>query len=134
TFFFLMIRRPPRSTLFPYTTLFRSEHQELCPDANLVSGAAGDRKNSTSRRRGYLHGRLVRHDVDQRVIRGNRGADRNVPADNLRLGDALSDVGEIDHEASHVSPPSPCGGPPRPAGGRGNTPIPANAGQVYPSR
>ena len=23
-FFFLMIRRPPRSTLFPYTTLFRS--------------------------------------------------------------------------------------------------------------
>src|SRR3712207_7840757 len=26
-FFFLMIRRPPRSTLFPYTTLFRSGHQ-----------------------------------------------------------------------------------------------------------
>src|SRR3712207_7881380 len=25
-FFFLMIRRPPRSTLFPYTTLFRSSH------------------------------------------------------------------------------------------------------------
>src|SRR3989442_12651942 len=25
-FFFLMIRRPPRSTLFPYTTLFRSEN------------------------------------------------------------------------------------------------------------
>src|SRR2546429_6103602 len=25
-FFFLMIRRPPRSTLFPYTTLFRSDH------------------------------------------------------------------------------------------------------------
>src|SRR5215510_15687468 len=24
-FFFLMIRRPPRSTLFPYTTLFRSQ-------------------------------------------------------------------------------------------------------------
>src|SRR3989441_2417728 len=27
-FFFLMIRRPPRSTLFPYTTLFRSEIRE----------------------------------------------------------------------------------------------------------
>src|SRR3712207_7439934 len=27
-FFFLMIRRPPRSTLFPYTTLFRSEIEE----------------------------------------------------------------------------------------------------------
>src|SRR3712207_7876669 len=28
-FFFLMIRRPPRSTLFPYTTLFRSQALEL---------------------------------------------------------------------------------------------------------
>src|SRR5256885_15840919 len=28
-FFFLMIRRPPRSTLFPYTTLFRSFFQML---------------------------------------------------------------------------------------------------------
>src|SRR5476649_1866807 len=33
-FFFLMIRRPPRSTLFPYTTLFRSQ------GARLVSGPA----------------------------------------------------------------------------------------------
>src|SRR3712207_7175314 len=31
-FFFLMIRRPPRSTLFPYTTLFRSA---------LIQGGAG---------------------------------------------------------------------------------------------
>src|SRR5687768_17916830 len=30
-FFFLMIRRPPRSTLFPYTTLFRS-HRDQGPD------------------------------------------------------------------------------------------------------
>src|SRR2546421_1304306 len=33
-FFFLMIRRPPRSTLFPYTTLFRSGHPgagQFCP-------------------------------------------------------------------------------------------------------
>src|SRR5258708_27194700 len=28
SFFFLMIRRPPRSTLFPYTTLFRSGERE----------------------------------------------------------------------------------------------------------
>src|SRR3989442_15766115 len=28
SFFFLMIRRPPRSTLFPYTTLFRSADDE----------------------------------------------------------------------------------------------------------
>src|SRR2546427_8000966 len=35
-FFFLMIRRPPRSTLFPYTTLFRSRHARR---AVLESGA-----------------------------------------------------------------------------------------------
>src|SRR5256885_9876334 len=29
-FFFLMIRRPPRSTLFPYTTLFRSRLDRSC--------------------------------------------------------------------------------------------------------
>src|SRR5437588_3367932 len=29
-FFFLMIRRPPRSTLFPYTTLFRSPPRSSC--------------------------------------------------------------------------------------------------------
>src|SRR3712207_8736681 len=34
--FFLMIRRPPRSTLFPYTTLFRS------PGAQLVERHPGD--------------------------------------------------------------------------------------------
>src|SRR2546422_4811544 len=28
-FFFLMIRRPPRSTLFPYTTLFRSSFSSI---------------------------------------------------------------------------------------------------------
>src|SRR5438874_12927023 len=35
SFFFLMIRRPPRSTLFPYTTLFRSR-----PAARTHSGKA----------------------------------------------------------------------------------------------
>src|SRR5438876_9146337 len=29
-----MIRRPPTSTLFPYTTLFRSEHGRVCNDCD----------------------------------------------------------------------------------------------------
>src|ERR1051325_12021326 len=33
-FFFLMIRRPPRSTLFPYTTLFRSLDAGVDPAAH----------------------------------------------------------------------------------------------------
>src|SRR5258705_1449408 len=39
-FFFLMIRRPPRSTLFPYTTLFRS-HPRLEGAAHRVDGRPG---------------------------------------------------------------------------------------------
>src|SRR5256885_12618577 len=34
-FFFLMIRRPPRSTLFPYTTLFRSGDHAAITNAEL---------------------------------------------------------------------------------------------------
>src|SRR5580700_5924651 len=36
-FFFLMIRRPPRSTLFPYTTLFRSAPADLSESDPRVS-------------------------------------------------------------------------------------------------
>src|SRR3712207_7451238 len=46
-FFFLMIRRPPRSTLFPYTTLFRSaDHRDLGRRAlhrRAAAEPAGDR-------------------------------------------------------------------------------------------
>src|SRR5215467_9371274 len=48
-FFFLMIRRPPRSTLFPYTTLFRSPASPACPcqAAGSEPGArAGSRKST----------------------------------------------------------------------------------------
>src|SRR2546422_8176212 len=41
-FFFLMIRRPPRSTLFPYTTLFRSPGGG-CPGPRVVDLAGGVR-------------------------------------------------------------------------------------------
>src|SRR5256885_12008472 len=40
-FFFLMIRRPPRSTLFPYTTLFRSLFVDVGePDTGRAAGRA----------------------------------------------------------------------------------------------
>src|SRR6202162_6528451 len=35
-FFFLMIRRPPRSTLFPYTTLFRSRELHVLLDRRIA--------------------------------------------------------------------------------------------------
>src|SRR3712207_6865995 len=48
-FFFLMLRRPPRSTLFPYTTLFRSRPRLARPPARAAHRPAADR-------RGRLHG------------------------------------------------------------------------------
>src|SRR3989442_15284700 len=39
-FFFLMIRRPPRSTLFPYTTLFRSVNAITKSGTNKFHGSA----------------------------------------------------------------------------------------------
>src|SRR6266498_5576552 len=42
-FFFLMIRRPPRSTLFPYTTLFRSGPGALAVGGGLARGQAPPR-------------------------------------------------------------------------------------------
>src|SRR5438874_8001284 len=53
SFFFLMIRRPPRSTLFPYTTLFRSavaSMVRLLPDC-----AATWLMNASSVRRSEEH-------------------------------------------------------------------------------
>src|SRR5688572_32296950 len=58
-----MIRRPPRSTLFPYTTLFRSAHQDLLDvprrdarpfdrgaDCRRAEGRRGDRRELPEKR------------------------------------------------------------------------------------
>src|SRR2546430_12984004 len=62
-FFFLMIRRPPRSTLFPYTTLFRS-----------IGDGGGGRRQSVPLARG--------------TSRSDRGADRK----STRLNSSHSQI------------------------------------------
>src|SRR5258708_31051565 len=49
SFFFLMIRRPPRSTLFPYTTLFRSRPRALhrCAGRACAEGLPSAGRGST---------------------------------------------------------------------------------------
>src|SRR5438132_6249698 len=47
SFFFLMIRRPPRSTLFPYTTLFRSVSARPPPASKKAQPQAQGRGSST---------------------------------------------------------------------------------------
>src|SRR2546425_8606273 len=50
-----MIRRPPRSTLFPYTTLFRSQHHEAVPRLAEHRALLGDHA---------LHHELLTADAD----------------------------------------------------------------------
>src|SRR2546430_15336254 len=58
-FFFLMIRRPPRSTLFPYTTLFRSPRGER-PRRD-ASGRAPDDRHGQRRALGRRRLRSEEH-------------------------------------------------------------------------
>src|SRR3712207_8583492 len=60
-FFFLMIRRPPRSTLFPYTTLFRSRYS-----SDTTSGTVAGRRGRV-RRAGPRSMRWPRQYVSRRL-------------------------------------------------------------------
>src|SRR5205085_10388776 len=77
-FFFLMIRPPPRSTLFPYTTLFRSEERF---DAHV--------HETVDRRR-----RVVRMQRRQHEVAGERGLDRDLGGDrkSTRLNSSHSQI------------------------------------------
>src|SRR3712207_8377963 len=56
SFFFLMIRRPPRSTLFPYTTLFRSLPRSVVDDlVDELPRALAARAREELLRRRLLH-------------------------------------------------------------------------------
>src|SRR2546427_2844442 len=70
-----MIRRPPRSTLFPYTTLFRSHH---------ILGHLGD----GSGERSQVDVWQVRHAVTPFASHANRGPDRK----STRLNSSHSQI------------------------------------------
>src|SRR5256884_4272675 len=106
-FFFLMIRRPPRSTLFPYTTLFRSPlhgHHVLSGDAvrdgydqadprvrGLHDGVGAERRGDEDEAR---HGAGVRH----RFFRCVEHGPAEMGGAALAGGDAAHDVGAVgDH-------------------------------------
>src|SRR2546421_9518993 len=59
-FFFLMIRRPPRSTLFPYTTLFRSRASVarvswIMPECGSFAGSRREATTTSSATRSEEH-------------------------------------------------------------------------------
>src|SRR2546430_17569838 len=66
-FFFLMIRRPPRSTLFPYTTLFRSSRKVSRSFHNLrPDGGVQPRRRASESR---LRFEVALHGVVERPLR-----------------------------------------------------------------
>src|SRR2546425_13088625 len=89
SFFFLMIRRPPRSTLFPYTTLFRSIAERLIAEGKPVGiltrgyrggRPAGERGKLESDEAAMLRERL------RRKARFGIGADRYRRSEERRVG------------------------------------------------
>src|SRR3989454_4794887 len=108
-FFFLMIRRPPRSTLFPYTTLFRSRRLEvdlrelrLAVIAQILVAEAARQLEVAVEARHHEQllvdlGRLRqgvelprvyprRHEVVARTLRGRLGQDRGLDLEKLQIG------------------------------------------------
>src|SRR2546429_668483 len=81
-----MIRRPPRSTLFPYTTLFRSRAKVI-----QVKGAVGiahprDQDSLGESRRGFLSpGDAERRAGQKKLSRGASLRGQGTPADPARL-------------------------------------------------
>src|SRR3712207_6885235 len=73
-----MIRRPPRSTLFPYTTLFRSRHAQ-------DGGVRVDDPEQALRLHG---GRSRRPDLRRRSVRADRARDRDRKSTRLNSSHA----------------------------------------------
>src|SRR3712207_1635960 len=75
-----MIRRPPRSTLFPYTTLFRSDRRRLSRERQTL---VSERVQHTNRIRGMLMAEGI---ADYDPLR----RDRRERLDRLRMADGRS--------------------------------------------
>src|SRR2546429_7382411 len=100
--YFLMMRRPPRSTLFPYTTLFRSRHKFGGP---------------------RIRRRMEQHGVDH-AEDGGRGADAEGEGDDRNRGEsrALAQHAEAETKIlreilqpihfAHIPAPFVCSTPP----------------------
>src|SRR6266540_6351783 len=117
--FFLMIRRPPRSTLFPYTTLFRPRATEVragpCPRSTTPGGPPCALDCAMSTRGCWLQWRLTPGGTrtlwawrsapsrTRRTISAPSGSDSRRPDRGLRVDehahhrkDALHDLGDDD--------------------------------------
>src|SRR5256884_7250370 len=78
-FFFLMIRRPPRSTLFPYTTLFRSH-------------GVADFPRLASQRSQYILKQLASFQSNMRNVAVMHGVAQNLRTNEMRSEEHTSEL------------------------------------------
>src|SRR5256886_15216896 len=90
-FFFLMIRRPPRSTLFPYTTLFRSRRSRQATEVGERRALPRPPRNDKPDPRAELHrdGDPARLHARWRAWSRRRRRLLRRPAGGCRLGARL---------------------------------------------
>src|SRR2546430_7364754 len=92
SFFFLMIRRPPRSTLFPYTTLFRSRVVVAYVRSRIGVGEAA----------GIAVGKGTR--VEERVpVRGALHANTTAPDESAGIGEEDRKSTRLNSSHSQIS-------------------------------
>src|SRR2546426_9064598 len=76
-----MIRRPPRSTLFPYTTLFRSHVESNCPPGRRSQRVDKERRWVDGGRGKRLRSDLLVSRASQRILRQGRSGLGELPGD-----------------------------------------------------
>ena len=75
------------------------------PTATFSPISAPSQMISPSDRRGNFDRRLVGHHRGERRVLAHQVADFDVPFDEFGFGDALADIGQLDHVLRHVTPP-----------------------------
>src|SRR5260370_39092121 len=107
-FFFLMIRRPPRSTLFPYTTLFRSgEIRDRAPDPGRRAPRHARERHDPAHALGdRVVARALRMRPGLAEARHRDGDDRRVHGAHLRVADPGA-VGAPREKVPHAARPAP---------------------------
>src|SRR5690606_41742868 len=98
--FFFMIRQPPRYTLFPYTTLFRSENNRI-KDIKFEGEGCSISMASCSMMTDLVKGKSVEEAKQTIALFNNMIKKGELPEDEDELGDALSLSGVHKLRARH---------------------------------
>ena len=98
-----LVRARRRGDHLALTGVFGLDHHQRRADRDLVADLAGQFHDRARHRRFHLDRRLVGHHVGDVLVFLDPVADGDVPGDDLGLGDAFADIGQLEGEASHYA-------------------------------